>query len=82
MNYFKIEICKASGEVILTENFASELSAQNHFDFLSEIKYPLTYKGISMNLTEYFTGGNKGFVRLRVENQHGTFIRRELFRNA
>lgn len=76
---FKIEITKLSGEVVLTKYFSSELDAQNNFDKLSEIKWPLTYEGLTMNLSEY-PESRTGSVRLIVDNANGTFIRRELYR--
>lgn len=77
-----IEFTKESGEVVLTENFASELLAQRAFDELQEVRWPKTYKGLTLNLSEYFTGGNIGSVRLIVETSTKRFERRELFRNA
>lgn len=82
MNTVKIEFCNAAGAVLIEEKYSTELQAQNAFDKLHEVRYPMTYKGLTLNLGEYYTGGNIGFVRLRVDNQHGSYIRRELFRNA
>jgi hypothetical protein len=78
----RIEILKESGEVVLTERFATELQAQNSFDQIASTRWPTTYKGLVINTTEYFTGGNIGRIRLIAENKHGEFTRRELFRNA
>lgn len=77
----RIEVTKESGEVILTENFHTELSAQNAFDELEKIRYPLSYKGISMNLSEWDNAGTIGVVRLIAVHESGKeFERRELFR--
>jgi hypothetical protein len=77
-----IEIKKESGEVILEESFSTELAGQNHFDHLESIRFPMTYKGLTLNLSDHFTGGNIGSVVLVVTNYKGDrFERRELFRN-
>ena len=81
MNQNRIEFTSQSGEIVLTENFATELQAQNHFDTVSQIRWPNTYKGIRINASEYPVSMREGSIRLVVENQHGTFCRRELFRN-
>lgn len=77
---YRIEYKKESGEIVLVETFPTELIAQNHFDYLETIKYPMTYKGLTMNLSEY-PEGRIGSVHLVVQNDHGkNFERRELFR--
>jgi hypothetical protein len=75
----KIEITKESGEVIETIPFATELGAQTAFDELEKIRWPQTYKGHVMNLSEY-PEGRIGIVRLIAVNKLGEFERRELFR--
>lgn len=78
-----VEITKESGEVIITEKFQEEISAHNQFEKLEEIRYPMTYQGLTMNLSEYFTGGTIGSVRVVVINSKGDrFTRRELWRTA
>ena len=77
----RIEFTKQSGETVLSETFATELQAQNHFDDISAIRWPNTYKGMRINATEFPVSMREGSMRLIVENQHGTFCRRELFRN-
>lgn len=75
-----IEFTKESGQIILTEEFQYETIAQQHFDKLEEIKYPNTYKQITLNLSEY-PEGRVGSVRLVYINKSGErFVRRELFR--
>ena len=74
-----VQICSESGAILHVDNFTEELSAQHHFDKLETIKYPYTYKGFTMNCSEY-PENRIGYLRLIVENQHGLFIRRELYR--
>lgn len=62
---YLIEITKESGEVILTESFATELAAHEKFEEIEAIRYPLTYKGLTMNLSEY-PEGRVGSVRVVV----------------
>lgn len=81
MNQNRIEFTSQSGEIVLTENFATELQAQNHFDVIAEIKWPNTYKGMVINATEYPVSMREGSMRLIAVNHHGEFCRRELFRN-
>lgn len=78
-----IEFTKESGEVILSEKFSFELTAQKQFKKLESIKWPKKYKGLTMNLSEYYAGGgNIGTVRLVVESENKRFVKRELYRNA
>lgn len=81
MSQYRIEFTKQSGEIVLVEGFPTELQAQNYFDELSQISWPKTYKGLRINASEYPVSMREGSMRLIVENQHGTFCRRELFRN-
>lgn len=81
MNQNRIEFTTQSGEIVLAECFATELQAQNYFDTLSQIRWPNTYKGLRINASEYPVSMREGSMRLIVENQHGIFCRRELFRN-
>lgn len=75
----RIEFTKLSGEVILTENYETELSAQNAFDKLETIKWPETYKGLTLNLSEY-PEGRIGSVSLIAMGKTQDYERRELFR--
>jgi hypothetical protein len=75
----RIEITKESGEIIAVENCLSELSAQQLFDELDAIKYPNTFKGLTMNLSEY-EANNIGTVRLIAIVNNNEYERRELFR--
>lgn len=81
MNQNRIEFTSQSGEIVLTENFATELQAQNHFDTVSQIRWPNTYKGIRINASEFPVSMREGSMRLIAVNHHGEFCRRELFRN-
>ena len=77
-----IEFTKESGEVIAVEKFSTELAAQEHFDELSTIRYPKTYKALTMNLSEY-PENRIGSVRLVVTSPTGNrYVRRELYRKA
>jgi len=79
----EIEFTKESGEVVLIESYPSEFSAQVAFDELEKIRYPMTYKGLTMNLSEYDNAGTIGAVQLVVTSETGKrFERRELFRKA
>jgi len=79
-----IEITKESGEVVIEEKFQYEETAHNHFNQLTEIRWPRVYKSLVMNLSEFFAGGgNVGSVRLVAINDRGDrFVRREMYRNA
>lgn len=80
--YF-VEVTKESGEVIWSKQFLTEVAAHDQFEELEQIKSPLTFGGLTMNLSEYYTGGNIGTVRVVAENTDGGyFVRRELYRNA
>lgn len=82
MNRNRIEFTSLSGEIVLTECFATELQAQNHFDAVAQIRWPHTYKSLRINVTEFPVAMRAGSMRLIVENKHGIFCRRELFRNV
>lgn len=82
MNTFKIIFRSESGNIAIEESYATEFQAQCAFDEIADIKYPMTYKGLTINSSEFYTGGNIGRMTLEVTNQFGTFERRELFRNA
>lgn len=81
-NQYYVDICSESGAIKLREEFFTELAAHQHFERLESIKHPATYKGYSMNLSEWNNAGTVGYVRVVVINHHGELIRRELFRKA
>lgn len=80
-NENRIDFTKLSGEVILSETYPTELIAQNAFDGLESIKWPQTYKGLTLNLSEY-PEGRIGSVSLVVVRNNNEYIRRELYRKA
>lgn len=77
-----IEFTKQSGEVVLTETYANELQAQNAFDEISELRWPMTYKGLRINASEHFRSVYEGTMRLIVTNNMTgeRYERRELCR--
>lgn len=76
-----IEITKQSGEVIRTLNYQYESNAHDQFDKLAEIKWPMTYEGLVMNLSEYRGSVWDGEVRLVAINPKGyRYERRSLYR--
>lgn len=78
----QIEITNESGAIVLTENFQTELSGQHQFDALEKIRYPHTYKNLTMNLSEFYDSGMIGTVRLIVNVNGNLYTRRELYRKA
>lgn len=75
-----IEITKESGEILNAEKFPTELGAQQTFDEMEKIRYPLAWKGLYMNLSEW-PEGNIGSVRLvAIDDKGERYIRRELYR--
>ena len=81
---YVVEITKESGEIVETERFPSEFAAHSHFEQLEKIRYPNTYKGYTLNLSEYFTGGTIGSARVVVVNKISgdRYLRRELYRQS
>lgn len=77
-----IEFTKESGEVILTENASSELSADRLLDNLYEFnRGSKKYKNLVLNLSEFGHSAHIGKVRLVAINDKGDrFIRREFYR--
>ena len=76
-----IEITKQSGEVVRTLDYLYESSAQNQFDKLAEIRWPMTYEGLVMNLSESGSSPYIGTVRLVAISPKGErYVRRELYR--
>ena len=76
---FSVEITSESGNIIDLQFFEYEITAQHHFDKLAEIRYPNTYKNLTMNCSEY-PENRIGSLILIAENKHGQFCRRELYR--
>ena len=80
---YKVEITKTSGEIIDETTYKNELHAHDLFEKIEAVRWPDTYKGYIMNLSEEYTGGNIGSVRVVVEYHDGIRrIRREKWRNA
>lgn len=61
---FRIEITSLSGDIEETVYFSTELQAQNHFDEIAKIKWPMTYKGHVINASEYPSSVMIGSIRL------------------
>jgi hypothetical protein len=59
------------GAVLFAHNFTTEIDAQDYFDSSAE----------SLKLSEYITTEYVYTLSLIAYNQHGEFIRRELFRD-
>lgn len=78
-----IEFTKQNGEVILTETYPTELQAQNAFEEISAIRWPMTFKGLRINASEWFPSVYDGTMRLIVtDNANGNrYERRELCRH-
>jgi len=77
-----IEFTKQNGEVILTENYPTELQAQKAFDEISAIRWPMTFKGLRINASEWFPSMYSGTMRLIVTDKRTCYryVRRELCR--
>ena len=79
----KIDICKESGEAVNSLSYSTELGAQNDFDGFYKGKLALPGFDRAHHLSEFYTGGTVGFVRLYAIDEHGmNYMRRELFINV
>lgn len=80
---YKIEITNESGEIVVTHTCTFEADAHFQFEQIEKVRSPFTYMNLTMNLSEEFTGGNIGSVRVVREDSDGTrYVLREKWRNA
>lgn len=80
-----VEICKLSGEPIATFKLLNESDANRKFEHIENnfnvYKEKHSIKGNV--LSEHYTGGTVGFLRLYGENaSHAPALRRELYINV
>ena len=77
----RIDICKESGEVIKSYNYLSEQAADDDLDavFAGKMHFPEIER--TTRLSEFYTGGTIGFVRLYAffDKRGRNYLRREFY---